>query len=136
MCGEAPTCLRNAAVKFADEFGGGKLTLTDGKLSGTIKARTGALFTAQIGCPLNIPPKMQDAQPATSIQTISATAGDGKIQINLPVRNALVKYDIYRSYFPDSGFVKITQQPVHDPTYVDTTVSNGTRYYYSLVGDS
>src|SRR5262249_15434226 len=71
----------------------------------------------------------------TSLQTISATAGDGKVHINLPVRNALVKYDIYRSYFPDGGFVKINQQPALDPTYVDGTVSNGTRYYYYFVGE-
>src|SRR5260221_5365573 len=58
---EAPACLRNTAVQFADVLGGGTLTLADGKLNGTIKARTGALLPAQIGCQLNIPPKMQDA---------------------------------------------------------------------------
>jgi hypothetical protein len=105
---------------LTDQIGGGTLIVKDGQVSGTARARRGAIFTLD-----GTRAAVDDLVPPT------AKGGDGKIELNWPVRNALVRYNIYRSYFPVGGFTRLNEKPLDDTgSYIDTAVANGTRYYY------
>ncbi|MCC7446712.1 MAG: alpha-glucosidase C-terminal domain-containing protein [Anaerolineae bacterium] len=103
-------------VSLQDLISGETMLVTNGTFTHTIKGRRGAIYAVvQVGDFLN------------------AASGDGKVELRWPVRNALVRYNVYRSFFPNGGFTRINGTPIADnPPYVDTTVENGTRYYYYL----
>lgn len=99
-----------------DAMSGLPAEVKNGKLSGTAQARHGAAFTFNAQA-VNVP--------------LTATASDGEVMLSWPVRNALVRYNIYRSLFPNGGFAKLNPSPVDDTgSYIDQTVANGTLYYY------
>jgi glycosidase len=113
-----PACLDNATLTNA--VGGDKVTVTNGQLSGTAKARSGAVYNGSaVGDCTN-------AEQGKGI--LKAIASDAKVELTLP-NEANATYDVYRSYFIDSGFVKLTEQPIKE-SFVDASVANGYRYYY------
>ncbi len=103
-----------------DALSGANATIKDGKLTVTAKARVGAVYTLS-----------QGTVTAANTDILKAAASDGKVMLSWPVRNALVKYDVYRSNFPTGAFTKLNDKPLDDTgSYTDTAVTNGTRYYY------
>src|SRR5258707_8554764 len=130
------SCL-NDGTTLNDALSGNHLTVTNGKAVGTIAARSGALFTAPDAgacAAFDSRPGPAAMTNAPITEVWSVTGGDGAIVVSFPARNAQVAYDVYRSYFPDAGYVKLTSTPITDRKYVDTSVANGVHYYYYLVG--
>jgi fibronectin type 3 domain-containing protein len=63
---------------------------------------------------------------------LSATGGDGWVDLDWDdnPEASVVGYNVYRAFFSGSSHSKINDAPVSVSEYTDTTVNNGTTYYY------
>ncbi len=73
-----------------------------------------------------------NALPAAPTNLIAtATDGEtGKVTLTWDPVEGASGYQVYRALLDGMEIKKISDQPVTDPTYTDTDVVNGTRYYY------
>jgi hypothetical protein len=62
----------------------------------------------------------------------TATAGDGSVSLDWDdnAEVSLAGYNLYRAFFSGSSYIKIHTTPLTSSNYTDTTVNNGTTYYY------
>lgn len=88
---------------------------------------------ARIGCS-GVPPPPDTTAPTTP--TLSATAGNASVQLSWTASSdtsGILRYDIRRSTTGTSGpFTALAQVNGSTLSYQDTTVSNGTTYYYQV----
>ncbi|CAB4688889.1 MAG: hypothetical protein F2667_01510 [Actinobacteria bacterium] len=80
-------------------------------------------------------------QPPRAPVLTAATAGDSKVTVSWnqptdPGSSAVVSYQIFRSTTAGQLGTTIGQINAPTTTYVDTTVSNGTTYWYSVVASN
>ena len=73
-----------------------------------------------------------DTTPPAAPTGLDATAGDGEVSLdwNDNTESDLDGYNVYRSTTTGSGFSKINGSLVSASAYTDSTVTNGTTYYY------
>ncbi len=73
-----------------------------------------------------------DIQPPAAPTGLTAAAGDKMVQLawNPNTEPDLAGYNVYRSTVSGSGYVKLNGILLTSPAYTDTSVSNGTTYYY------
>ncbi|MFO7166555.1 MAG: alpha-amylase family glycosyl hydrolase [Chloroflexota bacterium] len=106
-------------VTFTDALGSGSYTSAGGKLTITLPALGGALLIATPGQDLTGP-----AAPAG----LSATPGNGVVDLSWSPVAGAASYNIYRSPVSGGGFELVGT--ASGTTYSDTGVANGTRYHY------
>ena len=63
---------------------------------------------------------------------LTASSGDSKVTLSWNSVSGIASYNVYRSTTSGSGFAKINTSAVTATTYIDTTVTNGTTYYYHV----
>jgi Abnormal spindle-like microcephaly-assoc'd, ASPM-SPD-2-Hydin len=81
---------------------------------------------------------------ASDSPTVAALTGSGSAGVAYSVSLSwkastsadVVGYKVYRSVNADSNYQVITQSPVKETNYVDTTVLGGTYYYYATAVNS
>lgn len=73
-----------------------------------------------------------DTQPPAAPTGLTAAAGDKTVQLawNPNTEPDLAGYNVYRSTVSGSEYVKLNGILLTSPAYTDTSVSNGTTYYY------
>ncbi|MBC8099305.1 MAG: alpha amylase N-terminal ig-like domain-containing protein [Armatimonadetes bacterium] len=67
-----------------------------------------------------------------SVTNLAATAGQSQVTLNWSAAANANSYDIYRSILSGGGYALIGNTAT--TTYVDSTVTNSTRYYYVVKG--
>ncbi|MFN2226909.1 MAG: Ig-like domain-containing protein, partial [Anaerolineae bacterium] len=70
-----------------------------------------------------------DAQPPAVPTNLVAVEGNGQVSLDWDSMPDAVTYNVYRSYVAGGGY-ELLGQDVADSQYVDTSVTNGTWYYY------
>jgi glycosidase len=109
-------------VAFTQQFpGGGPSTSSaGGEIVVTVPALGGVVLVANAGQDLVGP-----AAPASLV----ATAGNGSVDMSWSAVAGASSYAIYRSPVTAGGYELVGTAP-SGTTFTDTTVNNGTRYYY------
>jgi len=116
--------LRNG-VTLIDALSGKIVTTTNGSFSITLGTLQGAIF-------ILVP--RQDITGPTAPTGLTASAQNGVTSsVNLSWNsNGSAGYNIYRSPLQAGGYVKIGT--ANGSSYTDTSVNNGTTYYYTVRG--
>jgi len=83
--------------------------------------RSGAIYVVLEGTDLTPP------DPPTGL---AATAATSQVSLTWNAVADAAGYNVYRSYVTGGGYVKLNTMPIVGTSYMDTTVVNGTRYYY------
>jgi len=106
---------------LTDALNGGTYVVTGGKVWPSIPARWGAILLTPTGTDLTPPPA-----PAN----LSATAGDGFVDLTWDPSSDAAGYYVYRSPVSGGGYARLNDVPVAGTTYTDDMVANGRWYYY------
>jgi hypothetical protein len=106
---------------LTDALNGASYTMTGGQVTVNVPARWGAIL---------ITPPGTDLVPPDAPTGLSATAGDGVVDLAWEAVPGAAGYRVYRSPVSGGGYVQLNQAPVVDPAYTDDTVVNGRLYYY------
>ncbi len=75
-----------------------------------------------------------DTTPPPVPTDLNAEAGDGSVSLSWSAVSAsdLAGYFVYRAGVVSGPHTKVTGNPVIDPFYNDTSVTNGSEYYYTV----
>ena len=101
--------------------GSGSITVTNGKISGTIVAKSAwLLITGLI-----------DLQPPAKPAGLNVT-DEGNAQVSLAWNNVsgAATYNVYRSPVTGGGYIKANAAPLPGNNFTDTELRNGQTYYY------
>ncbi|HSL32936.1 MAG TPA: carbohydrate-binding module family 20 domain-containing protein, partial [Candidatus Limnocylindrales bacterium] len=112
-------------VAFTTRFpsGGPSATSAGGELVVTVPALSGIVLVANAGQDLTGP-----AAPAS----LTATAGNGSVDLGWSGAAGAASYHVYRSVVTAGGYELVGT--ASGTTFADTTVENGTRYFYVVRG--
>ncbi len=105
---------------LTDELNGGSYTVTGGQIALTVAPLWGAVLTVDTG---------QDLTPPAAPPNLFATENDSLVQLSWNAVAGAASYNLYRSYVTGGGYTLIASG-LAGTTHDDTTVTNGTWYYY------
>ncbi|MBN1136163.1 MAG: Ig-like domain-containing protein, partial [Anaerolineae bacterium] len=105
---------------LTDALNGGSYTVTGGQLAPTVPPMWGAVLTVNPG---------QDLTPPAAPANLAAVEGDGHVDLSWDAVPGAVAYNLYHSYVTGGGYALVASG-LAGATYDDTTVTNGTWYYY------
>ncbi|KUJ90037.1 MAG: alpha amylase catalytic subunit [Thermoanaerobacter thermocopriae] len=109
-------------VAFTDALSGKTYTVRDGQIVVEVVALDGAILISDPGQNLTAP------QPITDLKAVS---GNGQVDLSWSAVDRAVSYNIYRSTVKGGLYEKIASN-VTQITYIDTDVTNGLKYVYSV----
>ena len=104
-------------------FGSDAISTDDGGASVTVAANSGDVWTATADAPFVAP------EPPTGL---SAEGSAGSVTLSWDAVDDASGYIVYRSPVAAGGFEPVSDAPVTDTTFVDATVANGFRYFYTV----
>ncbi|MBN2007417.1 MAG: Ig-like domain-containing protein [Anaerolineae bacterium] len=108
------------ALHLTDQLNGGVYTVTTNQIVvANVPPMWGAILTVDAA---------QDVTAPAAPLDLAATEGDGEVALAWTVVPGAASYNVYRSYVSGGGYELIGNAA--SATYVDTSVSNGTLYYY------
>ncbi len=105
---------------LTDGLNGGSYTVSGGQIAVTVAPMWGAVLTVNAG---------QDLIPPDAPVNLAAVEGDSVVQLSWDAVAGAASYNLYRSYVTGGGYTLIASG-LAGTTYDDTTVTNGTWYYY------
>ena len=91
---------------------------------------TASSAAVNIGQVLALRPSSAPAQQPPAPATLTATAGNGEVSLNWGASTGADGYNVYRSNTTGGPYDLQIASGLVTTTYNDTTVSNGTTYYY------
>ncbi len=106
---------------MTDALNGGTVVVSGGLVELSLPARWGAILLTPPGTDLTPPPAPAD---------LSATAGDGLVDLAWDAAPGAMGYYLYRSPVTGGGYERLNGTPLADLTFEDDTVTNGRLYYY------
>ncbi len=112
-------------VSLKDALSGSNVTTAGGKFSLTLAPLAGAIFTM----------KGQDITGPGASTGLTASAVNGltsTVNLSWNSNPEAAKYNVYRSVVQGGGYVKVSTTT--GTTYTDSSVKNGTTYYYIVRG--
>jgi glycosidase len=104
-----------------DDESAGEVSVEDGALSLTLEPFGAQVLATQPGADLAPPPAPQSV--------MVDELGDGYVQLGWQAVQAET-YNVYRSPLSGGGWVRINEQPIAQPRYVDDGLENGRLYHY------
>ena len=108
----------------------GQMVSTDFNLDGRMDIAVGSGGTVKLL--LNQLPALYT--PPSPPQNLSGAAGDGSVSLiwaESPEAD-LAGYNLYRSLYSGGGYTKINGAPITSLSYIDTSVTNGQLYFYTV----
>ncbi|MFU1797420.1 alpha-amylase family glycosyl hydrolase [Paenibacillus azoreducens] len=109
-----------ANIRLQDQLGSGAaVQFKDGKASLTIKAMSGMMMTSDPG--LKVVPK---------VDGLRALGNNGSVTLTWNAVPGATVYHIYRA--PIEGGTLEQAGTANEPTWTDSNVQNGTKYYYAV----
>ena len=111
------------ALELEPSFGGEPITVSEGPVTMTIPPLSGEIWAGAASAPFTAP----DAPT-----NLSAEGKPGAVSLAWDAIPDASGYVIYRSPVEVGGFERITDEPVSDAAYVDESVTDGYRYYYTV----
>jgi glycosidase len=114
--------LRNG-VRFTDGLTNQTVTSANGFLTVTLPPLGGTLLFAQQG---------QDLVGPNQTATVTAVAGNGKVNLSWTAVGGSTKYNLYRTQVSGGGYQLVAT--VTGTSYEDSGLANGKRYYYAVRG--
>jgi len=112
--------IRNG-VTFKDALNGGTYTVQNGQITINVGAMNGAILISDAG---------QDLTAPVVVSDLSATSGNGNVNLTWTGVSGAVSYNIYRSTIEGGLYEKIATETTTN--YNDTTVTNGLKYVYAV----
>jgi glycosidase len=108
-------------VAFTQRFpvGGSSATSVGGELVVTVPALSGVVFVANAG---------QDLTGPAAPTGLVATAGNGSVDLSWSAAAGGAGYNVFRSILTGGGYEPVGSTAGR--SFTDTTVANGTRYFY------
>ncbi|MCK4470768.1 MAG: alpha-amylase, partial [Anaerolineae bacterium] len=106
---------------LTDVLNGGTYAVVDGQITVGVDGRWGAILVTPPGTDLTPP------DPPTGL---TATAGDGCVELAWDGVPGTAGYYVYRSPVTGGGYTRLNDAPLTDTAYTDDTVVNGRLYYY------
>ncbi|MBN1874645.1 MAG: hypothetical protein JXA33_10480 [Anaerolineae bacterium] len=107
---------------LTDELNGGSYTVTNGQIVvSDVPPMQGAILTLDAG---------QNLLPPGVPYNLTAIEGNGQVSLSWEGPLNATHYTVYRSYVSNGGYTALAT--ITGTDYVDTAVSNGTRYYYVI----
>jgi glycosidase len=104
-----------------DGLGSGTYVVAGGQITVNVAGRWGAILLTLCGVDL--------VPPAAPIG-LTATEGDGVVDLIWDAVPGAAGYHVYRSPVTGGGYVRLTDGSLEDAAYTDDTVTNGRLYYY------
>jgi glycosidase len=111
-------------AQLTDGLGGAGAAVTDGAVSIELAARRAAVLLTAAGADLAPP------APPTGL-TASAGSGEVALEWQPPDGEAAASYEVQRSLVRGGGYEPVGTTA--EPSFVDDTARNGTRYHYVVV---
>lgn len=99
------------------------------QLCATTGTPEGCQFYTLLGDP-SMTLALPKVAPATAVQ---AVPGNAVVQLSWTASPDGAAYDVYRSQTLGNGYTKVNGSPILGTTYDDTSVFNGTTYFYYVV---
>ncbi|WP_026486028.1 alpha amylase N-terminal ig-like domain-containing protein [Caldanaerobius polysaccharolyticus] len=109
-------------VTFTDVLNGGTYTVQGGQIKINVTSMSGAILISDPEQDLTAPDKVND---------LVAASGNGKVDLSWTASNNANSYNIYRSTV-EGGLYKKIATAVTTTNYTDTTVTNGSKYVYTV----
>ena len=106
---------------LTDVLNGSTYTVMDGQITVGVDERWGAILVA---------PPSTDLTPPDVPAGLTATAGDGYVELAWDGVPGTAGYYVYRSPVTGGGYTRLNDAPLTDTAYTDDTVVNGRLYYY------
>jgi glycosidase len=106
---------------LTDALSGGIYAVTGGQITVSLLARGGAIL---------ITPEGTDLTPPDAPAGLSATPGDGSVDLAWQAVANAAGYHVYRSPVSGGGYARLNGAPLADLAFHDDTVVNGRLYYY------
>jgi hypothetical protein len=100
-------------------------TVTPTRTPTATATRTATATSTQVFCPTETPP------PTPAVTDLVATVGDRKVTLTWSPRAN--RYSVFRATAMNGPYTQLATG-VGGASYVDTTVANGTTYYYTVQG--
>jgi glycosidase len=113
-------------VSLFDALGNGNVTTSGGKFSVTLNPLKGAIFLIRGRQDITGP------APATALAAAANNGLTSSVALSWAGNTDSISYNIYRSPVQGGGYVKIGT--ASGTTFTDSSVSNGTTYYYVVRG--
>lgn len=104
-----------------DRLGSGTYVVAGGQITVNLAGRWGAILLTSRGVDL--------VPPAAPIG-LTATEGDGVVDLIWDAVPGAAGYHVYRSPVTGGGYVRLTDGSLEGTVYTDDTVANGRLYYY------
>ena len=111
------------ALELEPSFGGRPIAVSEGPVTVTIPPLSGEIWVGTASAPFTAP----DAPT-----NLNAEGEPGAVSLAWDAIPDASGYVIYRSPVEVGGFERITDEPVSDAAYVDESVTDGYRYYYTV----
>ena len=107
-------------VQFTDALSStNKVTTAGSALAVNLPARSGTIFLSD---------SAQDLAPPAAPTGLSATAGNAQVSLTWNAVSGAASYNVYRSRLSGGGYELLGN--ASGPSALDTTVTNGKRYFY------
>jgi hypothetical protein len=106
---------------LTDALNDGTYTVVDGEVTLSVGGRWGAILIAPPGT---------DLTPPAAPGSLTATAGDGHVELTWDSVADAAGYTVYRSRVSGGGYARLNETPPTDAAYRDDSVTNGRLYYY------
>jgi hypothetical protein len=106
---------------LTDALNGGEYAASGGQITLEVGARWGAVL---------VTPTHIDLTPPAAPMNLTASAGDGYVDLSWESVPGAGGYFVYRSLVTGGGYERIAEISVPATTYTDSSVSNGRMYYY------
>ncbi|MCK4316292.1 MAG: alpha-amylase, partial [Anaerolineae bacterium] len=106
---------------LTDAMNGGTYAVVDGQITVSVDGRWGVIL---------VTPPDTDLTPPDAPAGLTATAGDGYVELAWDGVPDAAGYYVYRSPVTGGGYARLNDTPLTGTAYTDDTVVNGRLYYY------